>query len=147
MNAPKVILVLVIIGFVLSGYLTYLHFSPEKFDSSFCNLSHFLSCSTVNKSSYATFLGIPVALLGMGWFFLLAILAFEHIPHHRVALFYASIIGVGFMVYLTAAEIFIIRAICVICVVIAVISLIIFIITLSSFREESIKFVREIQFE
>ena len=61
----KSVAVLCVLGIVFSSYLLYLHYTPEELDSSFCNISNFLSCSTVNTSSYATFLGIPVALIGL----------------------------------------------------------------------------------
>lgn len=143
----RTILALSIIGIVLSGYLTYLHFVPEKFDTSFCNINDFFSCSTVNKSSYATFLGVPVAVIGMLGFVLLGWLSLGRSAYHRVGIFYLSLVGLGFMLYLTGAELFVIRAVCILCVGTAIIIATIFTISALAFGKEGVQFVKEIKFE
>jgi len=147
MKALKFILVLSILGFLLSGYMTSLHFKPEKLDSSFCNIDDYFSCSTVNKSSYSTFLGIPVAIMGMIGFALLGFLSLGKIKYHKVGIFYSSLLGVGFMAYLTGAEIFFIKAVCVLCVIAALIISLVFLAAAISFGKESVRFVKEIEFE
>ena len=147
MKAEQIILVLSVIGMLLSGYLTYVHYVPEQLDSSFCNISDFLSCSTVNKSSYATLLGVPVALIGVIGFVLLGFLALGRVKYHEPALFYSSLFGLGFMVYLTSAELLVIKAVCILCVGAALIIAVIFSISALMFGQESIQFVKEIEFE
>jgi len=143
----KAIGILSIIGIAISAYLTYLHYVPEKLNASFCNISDYLSCSTVNTSSYATFLGIPVAIIGMLGFLLLFLLSFEKIPHAQVALFYSSAIGLVFMLYLFVAELFIIKAICIFCIVVLLMIIAIFVLTAKSAGKESIAFLKSIRFE
>lgn len=147
MNPLRLILVLCVLGLVVSGYLTYLHFRPEKLDTSFCNISDYLSCSTVNKSSYAWFLGVPVSFIGMFGFLLMGGLALSRFQYNRVGIFFLSLFGLGFMVYLTAAEVFIIGAVCVLCVVVALIVFDIFFLSWKHFGKESVEFVREIRVE
>ena len=53
-------------GAVVSLYLTYLHFTPEA--STICQLGEAFDCDKVNKSVYSTFFGIPVAIMGSGYY-------------------------------------------------------------------------------
>src|SRR3989344_5720627 len=121
----KSIATLSILGILVSLYLAYLKYNPTELDSSFCNITEYLSCSTVNTSSYSTFLGIPVAFIGILGFVFLFILSFE-IPYSRILIFYSSALGLIFMLYLLIAELFIINAICILCMVTLAVILIIF---------------------
>ena len=47
-------------GVAVAGYLTYVHYQPEAL---ICTAGG--GCETVQESSYAELLGIPVALLGL----------------------------------------------------------------------------------
>ena len=116
MAAERIILVSSVIGILLSGYLTYVHYAPEQLDDSFCNFSDFVSCSTVNSSSYATFFGMPVALIGVFGFLLLGVLSLGKVKYHRVLLFYFSLGALLFMLYLLIIELFVLKAICLYCV-------------------------------
>src|SRR3989344_7214467 len=143
----KSIATLSILGILVSLYLAYLKYNPTELDSSFCNITEYLSCSTVNTSSYSTFLGIPVAIIGAIGFLLLFLLSFEKIPHAQVALFYSSAIGLVFMLYLFVAELFIIKAICIFCIVVLLMIIAIFVLTAKSAGKESIAFLKSIRFE
>ncbi|HLD33356.1 MAG TPA: vitamin K epoxide reductase family protein [Candidatus Nanoarchaeia archaeon] len=147
MRTSKVIVGLCIAGFLISLYLTYLHYAPEELDASFCNISDFLSCSTVNKSSYATLFGIPVALIGIIGFVLLGFLSLARLMYARVALFYSSLGALLFMLYLTFVELFIINAVCVLCIAVLLIMAAIFSVSCYSYGRESVRFVREMKFE
>ena len=47
-------------GVGIAGYLTYVHYAGLR---PICGISH--GCETVQTSSYASLVGIPVALLGL----------------------------------------------------------------------------------
>ena len=119
------ILVLSAIGFLISLYLTYLHFAEGQ--AAFCSQGS--DCDLVRQSSYSSILGIPVALLGaIGY---LLIFWFSYVSVSRkmrwVLLYILSLSGFVFSLYLTYVEIFIIKAICQYCVISAVLMTIIFI--------------------
>jgi len=92
------------------------------------------SCETVQASKYAYFLGQPVPLWGTVWYAAVIGLAFlalgspsrGRVPHALLAA--ASVGGLGFSVYLTAIELFVIHAICMWCVVSAVLTVAIFVL-------------------
>ena len=62
-----IVLVIAIIGFADAGYLTIEHYNnviPP------CSITH--GCEQVLTSEFSTIVGIPVALLGMIYYFLIA---------------------------------------------------------------------------
>ena len=143
----KILVALCILGIILSSYLTYVHYVPEELDTSFCNISGYLSCSTVNRSSFATFLGIPVALLGVIVFFGMLFLVADRIKHGHIALFLVSLASFLFMMYLTFTELFIINAICILCVAVAIIATFILVISFRIYKYEIIQFFKELRIE
>ncbi|MBS3138171.1 vitamin K epoxide reductase family protein [Candidatus Woesearchaeota archaeon] len=147
MISQKSIPLLSIIGILISVYLTYLHYVPEKLDASFCNISNYLSCSTVNQSSYALLFGIPVALIGIFGFILILYLSKSKSQYTNVALFYSSALGLLFMLYLLIAELFVIKALCILCTVVLLVILAIFLITVKAHGKESLQFLKDIRFE
>lgn len=120
-----VILILSVLGFLLSVYLTYLHYTEGN--TAFCSQGS--DCDAVRQSSYSSILGIPVALLGaigyvlIFWFTLVSITK----KVRWLLLYIISLAGFVFSVYLTYLEIFVIKAICPYCVVSAIIMTVIFI--------------------
>ncbi len=141
------ILMLCVLGIILSSYLTYLHYVPEELDASFCNISDYLSCATVNKSRFATLFGIPVALLGIIGFVIMGVLAINKRYPSGTALFFLSLSSLIFMLYLTGAEIFIIGAVCVLCVMVAAITLFIFLLSWENYGRQAMDFLRSIRIE
>ncbi len=89
-------------------------------------------CSLVQASRYAKFLGFPVAGWGLGWYLavlavsLLAVRKGEEDAEGVIVLALLASVGLGFTVYLTALELFVIHAICRWCVGSAVLTLLIF---------------------
>ena len=79
-----------------------------------CAIAH--GCETVQKSRYAEFAGIPVAVLGLlGYIGILASLTRDDETSRTVTAF-ISIAGLAFSGYLTYLELFTIHAICIWCV-------------------------------
>ena len=102
------------------------------------------SCEKVNTSKWATFLGLPVAAWGVGWYiamFVLAVVATgdRYWDSPQVSLLMLGVAGVGllFSTYLTYLELYVIHAICQWCVVSAVIVLVIFVFCALDYREKS----------
>ena len=101
------------------------------------------SCETVNTSKWATFLGIPVAGWGVGFYigmFVLAMVStqpsYEDSLPVSTLLLGVSLVGTLFTIWLTYLELFVIHAICQWCVVSAVIVTIIFLICAVDYREK-----------
>ncbi len=59
-------------GVVVSSVSLYHHFGTSK--TSFCNFNESFNCDIVNRSSYSSVLGVPVALIGiLGYLLILAL--------------------------------------------------------------------------
>lgn len=83
-------------------------------------------CELVNTSRFSEFLGIPVALFGLGAY--AAILALALLSWRRIqsvwaqrGMFALAAVGVAFSAYLTYIELFVLREICPWCVLSAII--------------------------
>jgi uncharacterized membrane protein len=81
-------------------------------------------CDTVAASPYATVLGVPVALFGVGFSFVLSALAVTWWRRGGRRALYAAyavgLLGVVAVAYLTYLELFVIEAICIWCVTYAI---------------------------
>ncbi len=123
------ITVLSILGIVVSGYLTYIHYSGEPI---FCGGTN--SCELVNTSRYAFIGSIPVSALGLLAYIAILILSFIKSNADRqwpaMLIFGLALIGVMFQLYLSYIELFVLHAICYWCVSSQIIILVIFILAL-----------------
>ena len=94
------------------------------------------NCESVNTSSYAEVMGIPVAVLGAGTYLLLIIILLsetriDHLKSNATLyLFGITLIGVLFSAYLTFIEIAVLRNICPYCVVSAILMTALFILSI-----------------
>jgi uncharacterized membrane protein len=91
------------------------------------------SCETVQLSSWAEFLGIPVAVWGVAFYATLFIVAFiGTFPRYAESGMISTLLlaltgwGVAFSGWLTYLELFVINAICMWCVVSAVLAVVLF---------------------
>jgi uncharacterized membrane protein len=117
---PPASLALALVGLGASIYLTIAHFSSPKVLA--CSSSGTINCAQVITSAQSTFLGVPVAVLGLGWFLVMTALCLpvawrseNRLVH--LARLAGTIAGVGFALWLVYAELFIIGAICEWCTV------------------------------
>lgn len=118
----KYVIYLSAAGALVSLYLLFLHFEPT---ASVCDINARWSCDSVNKSSYSKLFGIPVALLGMAYYFIIALLSINRIKGKKDLMGYDSLsvmfwmTSFGFVIhyYLLFAEIFLIKALCAFCLV------------------------------
>ena len=109
------IAVLAVLGAAVSSVSLAHHYGTSK--SSFCDLSETVNCDIVNRSEYSTLLGVPVALIGvLGYLALLALATFYR-QHDRTPrlLFWGAIAGLGFALYLTYIEGFVLSTWCILC--------------------------------
>jgi uncharacterized membrane protein len=127
---PIATLLLCIYGLGASIYLTITHFEPKALA---CVSNSTFNCEKVTQSPQSEIFGIPVAILGLIFFvpMLLVCLppawraADRRIHLVRLAL---ATTGVGMIIYLIIAELFIIKAICLWCSSVHIATLILFVI-------------------
>ena len=99
-------------GTAVAGYLTYVHYRP---DALICTSSG--GCVTVQESSYAELVGIPVALLGLLAYLAVLALILWDTEAARTAVAAIALGGAAFAVYLVVLQAFVIDAWCVWCLV------------------------------
>jgi uncharacterized membrane protein len=131
---PIVTLVLSIFGLGVSIYLTITHFDKVAL---VCSDSGTINCAKVTTSPQSYVFGIPVAMLGLAFFIpmiALCLPAAWRTTDRRVHLarLTLSIIGVGMIIYLITAELFIIKAICLWCSSVHLVTFVLFVIIVTA---------------
>lgn len=113
------ILVLSLAGIAVSAYALKLHYTVDP--SSFCNFNDTLNCDVVNKSWASEIAGVPVALVGIIGYSLLALGSAWLLVTQKLraltwgAMALASVGALGFALFLTGVETFSLHAYCVVC--------------------------------
>jgi uncharacterized membrane protein len=107
-----------VIGFLITIYATYIHFSTTN--SVLCNLNAQFNCDIVNKGIYSEVFGVPVAILGMlgyVWFFTLATEMLSR-PQRRTKLILAASIAfaAGFSLHLAWISSVLLATWCLVCI-------------------------------
>ena len=137
MTKRMAIAALALAGSFVALYLTLYKFGV--FGELKCGIG---SCETVNTSRWATFLGLPVAAWGLGFY--LAALAvallgagdrYADSPAVSRLLVGMSGVGVLFSGWLTYLEAFVIHAYCLWCLISAAIVTVIFFVSVADWRE------------
>ena len=123
--ANRLIFILSLLGLGVSSFLFYEY---SIAGSIICPIGG--GCDIVRASPYSLFLGISIPILGIVFYLAMAVLAVVRSQaSSRKMLFYLQLLiavaGVGFGIYLTLLEIFVIRAICFWCALSFIISLMI----------------------
>src|SRR3989344_3997058 len=119
----KAFLITAFIGMLLSVYAIPLHFANDG--SSLCDIGETLSCDKVNKSQWSTFVGVPVAFLGLIAYAVVFLLVLKQKSIRQKLeftrkdfaqyLLVITVIMFAFQAYLTITEIFFIHAYCIVC--------------------------------
>lgn len=136
MGSPRTwTIALCIAGLVVSGYLAYSYLSHTPV---VCTGGIFSGCVDVQKSPYAQLWGIPLPLYGIGFYaFLLADALFLRKLHARYAwrsfVWFSTLFGFLFSLYLAFLEAFVIDAWCVWCVASGIIATLLFVIATRTF--------------
>jgi uncharacterized membrane protein len=103
---------LAVVGLLISGYLTWVHYAGV---APVC-VGGSGGCETVQTSSYATILGVPVAVLGLVGYSGLLLAALLRGEAGVYLGLLVALVGTLFSAYLTYLELFVIHAICEWCV-------------------------------
>ena len=131
---PITTLLLSVFGLGVSIYLTVTHFDKVAL---VCSDSGTINCAKVTTSPQSEIVGIPVAMLGLAFFVPMIALCLPAAWRARdrrihLARLILSVTGVGMIIYLLIAELFIIKAICLWCSSVHVITFILFVIIVTA---------------
>ena len=132
---PILTLILSICGLGVATYLTITHYDTHV--SLVCADNGAINCEKVTTSPQSVVFGIPVAVLGLAFFIPMIGLCLPAAWRTRdrrihLARLIVSVIGIGTIIYLLIAELFIIKAICLWCSGIHVITFILFVIIVTA---------------
>ena len=137
MTKRMIVGTLALIGVFVSTYLTL--YKLGYIGKLQCEVG---SCETVNTSLWATFLVMPFAVWGLGFYVVSLALAFTSIQERyadsrKMAVALAVLTGWGtlFSGWLTYLELFVIHAICMWCVISACIVLVMFLVSIAELRD------------
>lgn len=137
MTKRMLLALLALVGVFLALYLTL--YKVGIIGTLACSNSG--SCETVQTSRWATFLGLPVAAWGLGYYAVLLVVAFAGVQERwsesagvSTALLLLTGWGVIFSAYLTYVELFVIHAICTWCVGSAVLVTLMFVVAALDYR-------------
>jgi uncharacterized membrane protein len=130
---------LALLGLGISAYLTAAHYSSPSVLA--CPSNSTFNCEKVTTSPQSEVFGIPVAVLGLAYFVFLA--GFEVVSRYvdiRVRgltlvyqRFLVSALGIGFVIYLIAQELLVIKAVCLWCTAVHVVAFLYFLTALLPF--------------
>jgi uncharacterized membrane protein len=111
MRNKLILIVVVLLGILDSGYLTVVHFLPSALKCP--TIGTVVNCETVLSSSFATVFGVPLAAIGLFWFVITLILVL--FIDNKIIRNLWMIVGIGGIVYSIVAQ-SIIGKICIYCV-------------------------------
>ena len=131
---PVATLVLSIVGLGIATYLTITHFDKVAL---VCSDNGAINCAKVTTSPQSEIVGIPVAMLGLAFFIPMIALCLPvawRSTDRRIHLarLLLAVTGVGMIIYLIIAELFIIKAICLWCSGVHLITFILFVIIVTA---------------
>ena len=106
-----VLALLAVLGLTVSYLALRVHYSN---DVQPCDINDHWDCGVVNHSPFAMVGPIPVAAIGIAGYALIGILAFLR---RRVLVVAASVVGLGFALYLTHIEKDVLMVWCLYCVI------------------------------
>jgi len=131
---PIATLLLSVYGLGASIYLTITHFEPKALA---CVSNPTFSCEKVTQSPQSEIFGIPVAMLGLAFFVPMLVLCLPaawHSADRRIHLarLALSATGIGMILYLIVAELFIIKSICLWCSSVHVTTFLLFVVIVTA---------------
>ena len=125
--------VLAVVGLLVSAYLTFEHFTANA--TLACSIGGIVDCAKVTTSAWSTFMGVPVALLGLLFFVVTLGLCLPQVwlrpePWLDAVRLGWLTVGLGMALYLVWAELYRIHAICLWCTVVHVVTFLLWIVVL-----------------
>lgn len=133
----KILIALSLFGMGLAFILVTQHYNLLKKgfeEKSFCSINEFIDCDVVNASSYADIFSIPVAGLGLIFYFIIFIyssIAQASSAHKKDSLlfcFYLSFLALLFTIYMAYVSFFKLEVICLLCIGMYLLNLFIFLL-------------------
>ncbi len=116
-HAYQILLLFAVAGLLVAAYSLKQHYAP--LGTSVCNVNATFSCDLVNKGPYGELFGFPVAAIGLIGYLMILIVAVQFgrtkDPVLGKALLFLLVGGVGFSLYLTSLEAFVIHGWCLLC--------------------------------
>jgi uncharacterized membrane protein len=109
------IAVLAAAGVAVSGVSLQRHYAKSA--SAFCDIGQTFNCDIVNRSEYSRLMGIPVAGIGVAGYGVLLALAtlYRTRAETPTRLLLAAALGLGFALYLTYIEGYVLGTWCILC--------------------------------
>ena len=109
------IAVLAVAGVSVSAISLERHYAKSA--TAFCDIGERFNCDIVNRSEQSTVMGIPVAGIGLAGYGVLLALAtvYRSRPETPTWLLALAMVGLGFSLFLTFIEGFVLRTWCVLC--------------------------------
>jgi uncharacterized membrane protein len=109
------IAILALAGMVVSAVSLQRHYAKSA--TAFCDVGERFNCDIVNRSEYSSLMGIPVAGIGVvGYGILLALATiYRSRTETPIRLLTAALGGLGFALYLTYIEGFVLGTWCILC--------------------------------
>jgi uncharacterized membrane protein len=107
--------VLAICGVGVSAVSLQRHYATSK--TAYCDIGETFNCDLVNRSSYSSILGVPVALVGLLGYAALAglVTVYRHRRTTPTLLFWSATSGLLFALYLTYIEGRVLGLWCILC--------------------------------
>lgn len=116
-NRPyfSAIAVLALLGIAISSVALQRHFAKSA--THFCEIATQFNCDIVNRSEFSTFMGIPVAAIGVIGYAIILLLATVYRSRHGTPniLLACALAGVVFSLYLTYIEGWVLDTWCILC--------------------------------
>jgi vitamin-K-epoxide reductase (warfarin-sensitive) len=112
---PLIISLLALVGIAVSSLSLYHHFAKSK--TGYCDFGQSFNCDIVNRSQYSSVAGIPVAAIGVLGYASILLLStlWRRNPDTPGMLTMGALAGVGFALYLTYIEAYVLQAYCILC--------------------------------
>jgi uncharacterized membrane protein len=116
-HSAKLMILFAVAGLLLSIWSYREHFTTSS--NAACNINAVFNCDLVNKSVYSLIFGVPVAAIGIGGYLALLLLGAAWWKQRDSLMLQAFLLcavgGLGFALYLTYIEAFVLHAWCLIC--------------------------------
>jgi uncharacterized membrane protein len=109
------IAVLAVSGIVVSAVSLERHYAKSA--TAFCDVGEKFDCDIVNRSEQSTVMGIPVAGIGIAGYGVLLALAMVYRSRAETPnwLFALAMVGLGFSIFLTLIEGYVLQTWCILC--------------------------------
>jgi vitamin-K-epoxide reductase (warfarin-sensitive) len=110
-----IVALLALAGIVVSSVSLAHHYGTSK--TGYCDFGDSFNCDLVNRSSYSSIMGIPVALIGVLGYLAVLVLStlYRAKPDTPIILLLAGIGGLAFALYLTYIEAHVLGVWCILC--------------------------------